>query len=112
MFEQGRLDVEVDQGVAAQHDGGFIEKVTELLDLLHAAGRSQRLGHDFARVIRVTFEGIADLHAELVPLAEILLDFFMQITDINHDFGNAVTGQVLDQVSHHRLAQDRYHRFR
>jgi hypothetical protein len=63
-------------------------------------------------VIRVAFEGVADLHAELVPFAEILLDFFMQVTDIDHDFGNAVAGQMLDQVSHHGLAQDGYHRFR
>src|SRR5471032_618223 len=38
MLEQGRLDVQIDHRVAAQHDGGVVKKAAELLDLLHAAG--------------------------------------------------------------------------
>jgi hypothetical protein len=33
------------------------------------------------------------------------------VGDIHHDLGNAVTGEVLDQVFHDRLAQNGNHRF-
>src|SRR5450830_1343114 len=109
MFEQGRLQVQVDQCVAAEHDRRLVEEAAELLDLLHAAGRAQGLGHDFAVVVRVALEGIADLDTELVAFAEIFLDLFMQVADVDHDFGHAIARQVFDQVGHYGLAQDRDH---
>nr|GEU28031.1 hypothetical protein [Tanacetum cinerariifolium] len=110
VFEQGRLDVEVDHGVAAQHDGGVVEEAAEFLDTLHAARRAQRFRDDVAIVIGMAFERVADLDAILMAFAEVVFDFFVQIADVDHDIAHAVFGQVLDQIGHHRLAEDRNHR--
>jgi hypothetical protein len=34
---QRRADVQIDDGVAAHHQGGFIEETAKVLDLAHAA---------------------------------------------------------------------------
>ncbi len=109
MLEQGRLDVEVDHRITAQDDGGIVKKAAEFLDLLHAAGRAYRLRHHHAGIGHIAFERVADLHAILMAVAEILFDLFMQVTDIDHDVAHAILGQVLDQIGHHGLAQDGDH---
>jgi len=103
-------EVEVDQRVAAQHQRGVVKKTALVLDVAHAAGRTQRARQDVAVVINALV-GVTDLDAPAVPVAKILLDFAVVVGHVDHDLRHAVARQMLDQVFHHRLAQNWHHRF-
>ena len=110
VFKQGRLDVQVDDGVTAHHDGGVVKKAAEVLNALHAAGRAHGLGHDLA-MLTCAFERITDLDAPTVAVAKVVLDFPVVERHVHHDLLYPIAAQVLDQVLHHRLAQNGHHRF-
>ena len=110
MLEQGGADIEIDDRIAADHQRGFIKKSAEVLNGLHATRRSFGFGQDVAVVI-YPFEGVTDIYAPAATIAEILLDFLVVVRHVNHDLGDAMTRQMLDQVFHHRLAQNGHHRF-
>jgi hypothetical protein len=107
---QGSTDVKVDQRIATQHQSGLVKKTTEVLDAAHAAGRAKRFGDDLA-LFAHTFVGVANLHTPAVTVAKILLDLVVVKCHVHHDLGDAVAGQMFDQVLHHRFAQNRDHRF-
>ena len=109
MFVQRRADVQVDDRVAAQHDGGLVEEPAVILDLAHAASRTLRVRHDLA-VIALAFERVADLDAPAAAVAEIALDLPVRVGHVDHDLLHAVAREMFDQVFQHRLAQDRDHR--
>ena len=109
MLRQGGGDVQVNQGIAAQHQGGFIKEAAEVLDAAHAAGRSHGARQNVA-VFANALVGVANLHAPAATVAKIFFNLVVVVSHVDHDFGDAVAGQVLDQVFHHRFAQNRHHR--
>ena len=60
----------------------------------------------------LTLERVAQLHAPSVAVTKILLNLAVVVGHVDHDLLDAVVGQVFDKVFHHRLAQNRDHRFR
>ncbi len=109
LFGQGGGDVQIDDGVAAHHQGGFVEEAGEILDAAHAASRALRLGHDFA-VLAHAFVRIADLDAPARAIAKVVLDLPVVVGHVDHDLPDVVPRQVFDQVFEHGLAKDGDHR--
>ena len=110
VLRQGGGDVQVNQGIAAQHQGGFVKEAAEVLDAAHTAGRSHGAGQNVA-VFAHALVGVANLHAPAATVAKIFFNLVVVVSHVDHDFGDAVAGQVLNQVFHHRFAQNRHHRF-
>jgi len=46
-----------------------------------------------------------------MSVAKVVLDLVVVERHVDHDFADAVAGQMLDQVLEHRLVQNRHHRF-
>ena len=108
---QGCADIQIDHRIAADDNGGFVEETAEILNLAHATGRTEGLGHDLAMFARA-FVGIAEINAPATAIAKVVFDLVMIEGNVNHDLANAIARHVLDQVFHHRFAQDGHHRFR
>ena len=108
VFGQRGANVQVNQRVAAQHHGGLVKKATEILDAPQTTGRAHR-ARQYLAVVTHAFVGVTDLHTPAVTIAKVFLNFLVVPSHIHHDLGDAVAGQVLDQVLHHRLAQNRHH---
>ena len=106
---QGRTNVEVDDGVATEHQGGFVKKAAEILDAPHAAGRAHGAGQDFA-VLAHPLVGVANLHTPAMTVSKVVLDLPVVERHVDHDLLDAVPGQVLDDVLQHRLTQNGHHR--
>ena len=108
VFGQRRANVQVDDGVAAQHQGGLVKKTTKVLDVAHAAGRAQRPVDDLA-VLAHALIAVADGHAPAVAIAKVVFDFPVVVSHVDHDLAHVVAREVLDDVFQNRLAQDRDH---
>ena len=104
----GRSNVEVDQRITAQHQRGFIKKAAEILDSAHAAGRAHGSGRNVT-VVAHPLVGIANFHAPAAAITKILFNFLVVVGHVHHDFRNTVARQVLNQVFHHRFAQNGHH---
>ena len=77
------------------------ERVVEVLACIaHAASGAQRHG----------LVGIADGDTELAAVAEVGLDVIGQERNRDHDLVEAVPGEQIDDVLHHRPVGDRQHR--
>ena len=53
--------------------------------------------------------GITDLDAPTMSIAKVVLDLPVIEGHVDHDLAHTIAAQVLDDVFHHRLAQDRHH---
>ena len=71
-------EIEIGDGIAADHDKGLIE---EFLGLLHAAGRAQ--GSLLNRILNV--------HAQALTIAKVVLDGFGHVLQGNHHIDDAMT---------------------
>jgi hypothetical protein len=101
-------DVQIDDGVAAQHDGGVVKKAGEILDTAHATRRPQGLVHDFT-VLTTPFVAVAHLNPPAVAVAEVAFDFPVVVRHVDHDFAHIVAGELLDDEFKDWLAQDGNH---
>ena len=110
MAPHGFGQIEVDQGIAAEHHEGLIKEGLEGLNFLQATGRSQGIANQLT-VFDAAFKAVGNFHAKALAVSEIVLDFLGQVRHIHHDFGEAVLAQKFQQKLHHRLLQDRDHRF-
>ena len=54
-------------------------------------------------------EGIADFDSPPSAITEIAFDGVCEMADIHHDLVEAVSGQMLHQILHDRLAKNRNH---
>jgi len=106
---QGGFDVQVDDGIAAQHQGRFVKKAAEILDATHAAGRTHGARQDFP-MFPHAFVGVADLHTPAVAIAKVVFDLPVVERHVDHDLLDPVARQVLDDVLEHRFAEDGHHR--
>src|ERR1700677_3844536 len=94
--------IHVYQCVAAQNDKRLIEKSGEVLDLLHPAGRTNRLTLDLPPD-HVSLEGICHLHTEAISIAEVLFDHRRQMAGVHHYLLYPMGLEMLDQELHDRL---------
>ena len=109
VLAQRRGQVQVNDGIPAHHQEGVVEEAAEFLDPLDAPGRPEGFPDQFT-VLDMALEGIADADAPAPAVAEIGLDGFGQVAYVHHDIGEAVPGKLLDEVFHHRFADDGNHR--
>ena len=110
MAAHGFGEIEVDQGIAAEHHEGLIEEGLEGLDFLQASGRSQGIADQLA-VFNAALKAVGNFDTKALAVAEIVFNFLSQVRHIHHDFGEAMLAQEFQQKLHHRFLQDRDHRF-
>ena len=92
-------EVDVAQGVPGDDEERLVELVRSEL---HRAGRSERR----------LFDGVSDLQAERLAVAEVAADRLRQERDGDDHVGQTVVAQQLEDVLHAGLADDRHHRLR
>ena len=108
MFAQCIGQVQVNQSIATNHEKRIIEKPAEVLDSPNATGGSDRLGNRFS-IMQMALKGITDLDTPAASIPEITFYGLGEVTDVHHDLVKAVTAQLLDQVFHDGLTQNRNH---
>ena len=92
-----RAEVDVGEGVAADHEERLVQEVLGLLD--RAGGAERRV-----------LDGVLEPHAQLRAVAEVGADRLRQVGHRHDDVLDAVLPQQLDDVLDARLAGDRHHR--
>ena len=102
--------IEVDQRIAAQHNEGVIEELLEVLNFFQATGGTEGITDEFT-VLNAAFKAVSDFNSKTLPVPKVVFDFFSQVRDIHHHFGEAMLLEQLQQKLHHRLLQDGNHRF-
>ena len=85
-------EIEVDQGVPAEHDEGVVEEALEVLNLFESTGGTHGIADQFA-VFDAAFKAVGNFDAETLTIAEVILDLLSQVGDVHHDFGKAVLPQ-------------------
>ena len=85
-------EIEVDQGVPAEHHEGVVEEVLEILNLFESAGGTHGIADQFA-VFDAAFKAVGNFDAETLTIAEVILDLLCQVGDVHHDFRKAVLPQ-------------------
>ena len=91
MLAHGGTNIEVDQRITTQHQRGFVKKTAEVLNSLHAPGRTHGSRQDVTMVTNA-FIGIANLYTPAVAVAKVAFNFLVVPGHIDHDFSDAVAG--------------------
>ena len=65
--------IQVDQGITAEHHKGVVEEALEILDLLQPSCRSHRVA-DQLTVFDAAFKAVCDFNTEALTIAEVVLD--------------------------------------
>ena len=93
------LQVNVCDGVAADDDERLVEVLFGVLDTSRRAQR--RL-----------FNGIVDLHTQGVPVAKVALNRLGHEVESDHDLGDALSFEKVQDVTHDWFRDHGHHRFR
>ena len=89
MAPHGLGQVEIDQGITAEHHEGLVEEALEILNLFEATGRSEGVADQLA-ILNAAFKAVGNLDAKTLAIPEVVLDLLGQVGDIHHDFREAM----------------------
>ena len=110
MTTQNLSKIKIDQSIPANHQKCIIKKPGKILDPADTPGRTYWLSHRIA-ILKIALKRVTNLDPPSATVAKIVLDGMCEMTDIDHNLIEAVSGQLLHQVLHNRFAQNRDHWF-